>query len=139
MDCLFCKIASHNIPAYIVTEDEHALAFLDVHPRAAGHAVVISRHHAPTLIEMPDDELGYLFRMTKSVSSRILQILAPAGLTIGINHGAVSGQTIPHLHVHIIPRYTDDGGGSVHSVVPDPAPIDLDAVAKKLGVITPGA
>ncbi len=134
MDCLFCKIASHEIPARIIAEDDRAIAFLDVHPRAPGHTVVIPKHHTPTLPELPDGEIVPLFQMVKKVSGRVLKALSADGLTIGINHGSVSGQTVPHLHVHVIPRFFSDGGGSVHGVVPDPKPINIDEVAKKLGI-----
>ena len=133
-DCLFCKLAIHEIPAKVVYEDDHTLAFLDVHPRAAGHTVVIPKHHAPTLTELSDAEVGPLFGAVKRVAEKVLAALEPDGLTIGVNHGTASGQTIPHLHVHIIPRFTDDGGGSIHSIVPDSVSVDLDAVAKKLGI-----
>jgi len=132
--CLFCKLASHEIPAKVVAEDAHTFAFLDVHPRAAGHAVVVSKYHCPTLADLPDDEVGPLFLAVKRVADKVLAGLNAEGLTIGINHGTVSGQTIPHLHIHVIPRNESDGGGSIHSVMPDPEAIDLAEVAKKLGI-----
>jgi histidine triad (HIT) family protein len=132
--CLFCKIVAGDIPARVVEKDEWTIAFLDVHPRAFGHIVVIPKHHSETLVGLPDREVAPLFMMVKRMSARALKAFGADGLTIGVNHGAVSGQAVPHLHVHVIPRFVGDGGGSIHSVVQDPGTIDLEEVAKKLGM-----
>ncbi len=120
-DCLFCKIAKGEILAQKIAEDDKTVAFLDIHPRAPGHAVVIPKHHSETLLDLPDDDVAALFLAVKAVSRRVLSALRADGATIGINQGEVSGQTVPHLHVHILPRFTNDGGGSVHSVVSNPS------------------
>ena len=120
MDCIFCKIVSKEIPTTLVYEDAHAVAFLDIHPRAPGHTMVIPKMHAATLLELPEREIGPLFGAVKAVAAKIERALAPDGFTIGVNHGDASGQSVKHLHVHIIPRWKDDGGGSVHSVVHKP-------------------
>lgn len=132
MDCLFCKIAAKEIPARLVHEDDHALAFLDIHPRAPGHAMVIPKVHAVTLLDLPDGEVGPLFAAVKAVTVKIENALKPDGFTIGVNHGDASGQTVKHLHVHVIPRWSDDGGGSIHSVVNNGAKASIEEIGKLL-------
>ena len=131
-DCLFCRIARHELDAQIIQEDDHTLAFLDIHPQAPGHTVVIPRVHAATLAELPGAEVGPLFSAVQTVARRLTQVLAADGLTLGINQGEVSGQTIPHLHVHLFPRFRDDGGKSVHSVVNNPPKEALTTIANKI-------
>jgi histidine triad (HIT) family protein len=131
-DCLFCKIAAKKIPAEIIYEDEHSVAFLDINPRSPGHTMVISKYHSRDLLDLPEQELSPLFSAVKRVTGQIAKTLAPAGFIIGINHGAVSGQTIEHLHIHIVPRFKGDGGSSVHSVVYNPPKESLEAIAYKI-------
>lgn len=131
-DCIFCKIGSGAIPSKKIYEDGHAFAILDIAPCSAGHVMVIPKIHAVTLLDLPDSEVGPLFAAVKTVVSRIDSTLGPDGFTIGINHGDVSGQTVKHLHVHIIPRRKGDGGGSIHSVVNDPPEEDAETVFLKI-------
>lgn len=120
MDCLFCRIAQKQIPAEVVYEDADTLAFLDIHPRSLGHTVVIPKLHVEDLIQLPALAVPPLFLTLRRVTDTISRSLRPDGFTIGINQGAVSGQVVPHLHVHIIPRFMNDGGGSIHSAVNNP-------------------
>jgi len=131
-DCLFCKIATGEIPSYKIYEDNSVMAFLDIHPRAPGHAVIIPRAHYETLLGVPDGEIGPLWIVVKKVAAHIKEALKTDGFTIGMNHGAVSGQTVPHLHVHIMPRFEGDGGKSIHSVVHNPGEIPLEEMVEKL-------
>ena len=131
-DCLFCKIAAKEIPAQMIYEDGHTLAFLDVNPRAPGHTMVIPRHHAPTLVELPDEEVGPLFLAVKTVASMLMEKMKPDGVTIGMNQGRASGQEVDHLHVHLIPRSHGDGGGPIQSVVHNPPTESLEEIKKKI-------
>ena len=131
-DCLFCKIAAKIIPASIVYEDAHTVAFLDITPRAPGHVMVISKYHAPTLINLPDEEIEPLFRAVKTVATMLSQKLRPDGMTIGINQGRASGQEVDHLHVHLMPRWIGDGGGSVQSIVNNPPKESSEEILKKI-------
>jgi histidine triad (HIT) family protein len=116
MDCIFCKIANKEIPGKIVYEDNATIAFLDVVPRAPGHTVVILKRHAASIVELSDEEVGRLFASVKKVDSLLLEKLQPDGLTIGINQGG-EGQEVFHIHVHLMPRYNQDGGGAIQSIV----------------------
>jgi len=116
MACVFCRIASGEIPAEIVAKDEHAVAFLDVTPLADGHTMVVPRTHVATVEEMAPSDADALFRMVRRLAGPVRTAAGATGSTIGINNGAATGQTIPHVHVHIVPRKADDGGGSVHTI-----------------------
>jgi len=109
--CLFCRIVSRSVPAEIVYESPSAVAFLDVHPAARGHVLVVPRMHAPTLLELPDDAVGELFRSVKTVQRMVDAALRPLAFNVGWNHGRAAGQHVFHLHVHILPRYADGGRG----------------------------
>lgn len=132
MDCLFCRIAQKQIPSEVVYEDDATLAFLDIFPRAAGHTVVVPRIHAATILDLPDDLAGPVLLTVKKVTAILNKSLKPQGFTIGINHGRVSGQMVEHLHIHIIPRYDGDGGGSIHSVVDNQPKESLKEIIQKI-------
>ena len=117
MDCLFCKIANKEIPSEMIYEDEASFAFLDIHPLARGHTVIVPKRHAENILDLPDKEVGTVFLAVKTATRMLGRALNPEGFTIGINHGRISGQTVDPLHIHVIPRYEGDGGGSIHSVV----------------------
>ncbi|MFA5083805.1 MAG: HIT family protein [Candidatus Paceibacterota bacterium] len=132
MECLFCKIIKKEIPAEIIHEDEKTLAILDINPRAQGHTMVLPKVHAETILDLPDDEIGPLFSAVKKITQLIQKGLEPEGFTIGINHGKISGQVIDHLHIHIIPRFENDGGSSIHSVVNNPPKESLKEIKNKI-------
>jgi histidine triad (HIT) family protein len=107
---LFCRIIAGEVPAERVYESKGALAFLDVNPVAPGHTLVIPKKHATTLIDLDDESIGELFRAVKAVMMKINKALQPSGFHVGWNHGAVAGQHVFHLHVHILPRQTKGYG-----------------------------
>ena len=132
MECLFCKIINKEINTEIIYEDDNVLALLDIHPRAPGHAMVIPKKHAENILDLPDDKIEPVFKAVKKVTEMINKTLSPDGFTIGINHGKVSGQAIDHLHVHIIPRWKNDHGDSIHSVVNNPPKESIKDIADKI-------
>jgi histidine triad (HIT) family protein len=109
--CLFCRIAARSMPAAIVHAAPGAIAFLDVHPAARGHVLVVPRAHAETLLDLEDAAIGDLFREVKAVQAMVQEALRPLAFNVGWNHGRAAGQHVPHLHVHLIPRYADGGRG----------------------------
>ena len=131
-DCLFCKIVAKQIPARVIYEDDHVLAFLDIMPSAAGHTLVIPKEHAPGILDLADAEVAPLFAAVKRVDSMLAKNLMPDGITIGINQGRASGQEVDHLHVHLVPRWKNDNGRSVQSVVSQKPEESLDAIAAKI-------
>lgn len=132
MNCLFCKIAQKEISAEVVYEDENTIAVLDINPCSPGHAMILSKKHFVTILELELSEIGPIFFAVKKVVAMLKKTLSPDGFTIGINHGKTAGQAIEHLHIHIIPRYNNDGGGSIHNVVKNPPNDSLQEIKGKI-------
>ncbi|MDD4606735.1 MAG: HIT domain-containing protein [Patescibacteria group bacterium] len=104
MDCLFCKIVAGEIPASKVYEDEKVLAFLDINPVSRGHVLIIPKEHYENMLAMPDELLQYIFLQAKNIMLVIKR-------ATGADYVALSvvGIDVLHFHVHLIPRYYDDG------------------------------
>lgn len=113
-------------------EDAHTLAFLDIMPKAPGHTMVIPKVHARNILDLPEAEIGPLFAAVQKIAERLTRGLKADGLTIGINQGEASGQVVEHLHVHLLPRFKSDRGGSIQSVVHNAPKDSLTEIAKKL-------
>ena len=107
--CIFCQIVSGEIPAKKVYENERVLAFLDVRPVNPGHTLVILKQHYRNLEEIPVLELQDLIVVVKKIGERLKARLNLEGYNVILNNGATAGQTVPHLHFHLIPRHRDDG------------------------------
>ncbi len=117
MDCLFCSIIKREIPSEIVYEDERTFAFLDIHPKASRHTLIVPKIHAETILELPVSEREPLWAAVVAVQTLIIKSIKPDGFTIGINQQKAAGQEIDHLHLHVIPRFLNDGGGPIQMVV----------------------
>ncbi len=118
MSCPFCRIAQGELSAHLVYEDDQVLAFLDAVPMAPGHTLVVPKAHVERFTELSPDQAGRLFVVAVKVGKALQEVLGAAGLTVGVNDGRVAGQGVPHVHLHVIPRFPGDGGGSLHSVLP---------------------
>lgn len=128
--CIFCKIGKGEIPASKVYEDKNTLAFLDVKPHSKGHTVVIPKEHGETVFDFSDKQLQELMLAVRKIMSRIQKVLSPDGFNVGWNHNTAAGQVVPHLHVHVMPRYLGDGGGSMHSIVKNPGDVSVEEVGR---------
>ncbi len=128
--CLFCKIIKKEIPAHIIYEDKDSLAFLDIKPHSKGHTVVIPKKHAVTPFDLDEESFQELLLDVKKVMEKLRDILYPDGFNVGWNQNTAAGQVVPHLHIHIFPRYNGDGGGSMHSIINNPGRMSVDDVAK---------
>lgn len=111
MECLFCKIASKETPAHIVYENERAMAFLDIAPVNPGHTLVIPKKHYANMEEIGAEDLCEVIKAVKIAGRSLKDNLGVEGYNIQLNNDAVSGQIIPHIHFHIIPRQASDGLG----------------------------
>lgn len=109
--CLFCRIAAGTTAAHVVHEAAGAIAFLDAHPVARPHVLVVPRAHAPTLLDLDDAAVGDLFRAVKEVQQKVQSVFHPLAFNVGWNHGRAAGQHVFHLHVHLLPRYAEGGRG----------------------------
>jgi len=113
-NCIFCKIIKGEIPSYKVYEDEQVLAFLDITPVNLGHTLVISKNHYTSLEDIPEDEFLAVMRIVKKLGNKIKTCLNLEGYNLGLNNGEVAGQTVPHVHFHIMPRKSGDGYQAWH-------------------------
>jgi histidine triad (HIT) family protein len=110
--CIFCKIVRRELPASIVAEDEHALAFMDIRPINPGHFLVIPKAHAAHLADLPPGEGGRLFEMARELAVALRKSGVRAeGVNVHLADEAVAGQEIFHVHLHVYPRYAGDGVG----------------------------
>jgi len=129
---LFEKIRDREIPARIVHETETTLAFLDAHPLARGHTLVIPKEPYEKLQDLPADLSADLFETVHELTPTIEDAVDADGTTIGINNGEAAGQEVPHVHVHIIPRFEGDNSGPIHAIAidsPDFSDAELDEIA----------
>ncbi len=116
----------------IVARDAHAVAFLDVEPLADGHVLVVPTAHVNLVEEMPPDAAAGLFQMVARIAGEVRLAVGAAGSTIGINNGQATGQTVPHVHIHIVPRWPGDDAGSIHSMFHRRTSMSLAEVAQAM-------
>ena len=107
-ECIFCAIVAGDAPATIVDEDEHTLAFMDIHPWTRGHALVIPREHHKNLYEISDDALAHTMRAAKRLALKVRDGLDADGVNLLNSTEQAAWQTVFHFHVHVIPRYEGD-------------------------------
>jgi histidine triad (HIT) family protein len=106
-DCRFCQIIAGDEPSHVVFEDERTLAFLDNRPLFPGHSLLVPRDHYETLADLPDDLIAPLFANARMLSKAIPKAMRKPGSFVAINN--VVSQSVPHLHVHVVPRKPKDG------------------------------
>ena len=107
-DCIFCKIASGELPATIVDEDERTIAFMDISPATRGHALVIPRVHSRDIFEASPEDAAATALAAQRLAKRAKERLQADGVNLLNSSGAAAWQTVFHLHIHVIPRYLDD-------------------------------
>ncbi|MCM1190129.1 MAG: HIT domain-containing protein [bacterium] len=108
-DCIFCKIANGEIPAKTLYEDETFRVILDLGPATRGHALILPKDHAADLFELPEETAAAAIKLAKKMAERMKNRLHCDGLNLIQNNGEAAGQTVSHFHLHLIPRYKDDG------------------------------
>ena len=107
MSCLFCRIVTGEEPAHLVLEREDVVGFLDTRPVFKGHVLLVPRRHVDTLTELPDDLVVPLFGAAREVAAAVRTALGAQGSFVAMNN--VVSQSVPHLHVHVVPRTKGDG------------------------------
>jgi histidine triad (HIT) family protein len=105
--CTFCRILAGDLDAHVVLDEPDVLAFLDVRPVFEGHTLVVPRTHRDTLLEVPSDELAPLFGAVQRVAAAVVAGLGAQGSWVSVNN--VVSQSVPHVHVHVVPRTKGDG------------------------------
>ena len=118
MDCVFCRIRDGQIPSTRVYEDERTIAFMDINPLNEGHTLVIPRAHAATLYDADEADLQAAIATARRVARAIRQAIRPDGLNLLQANGAAAFQSVPHFHLHLVPRFTGDGKGFDWPMVP---------------------
>lgn len=108
-DCIFCKIANGEIPSRTLYEDEDFRVILDLGPATRGHALILPKEHAADLGELPEATVSSAFILAKKMTVKMMEKLHCDGLNLVQNNGEAAGQTVFHFHIHLIPRYLDDG------------------------------
>ena len=108
-DCIFCKIAGGEIPSATIYEDNDFRVILDLGPASKGHALILPKEHYANLYEIPDELAGKAIVLAKKIITAMTEVLGCDGYNIVQNNGEAAGQTVFHFHMHIIPRYKDDG------------------------------
>lgn len=108
-DCVFCRIVAGQIPSTRVHEDEHTLAFMDIGQVNPGHVLVAVKPHVESILALDESLAGAVFRATARVSRAVQAAFSPQGISIYQANGAAAGQTVFHLHIHVIPRREADG------------------------------
>ena len=125
--CVFCEIIKGNIPSAKVYEDNDILAILDISQVTRGHTLVMPKKHVENILECDDETLQHLITVTKKLAAKITENLGAGGCNILNNTNPVAGQSVMHLHFHIIPRYGAEDAISV-DFKPDHEPYDLNEV-----------
>ncbi|MDL1894234.1 HIT domain-containing protein [Sphingobacteriales bacterium CHB3] len=108
VDCVFCKIAAHQLPAEILYETENVVAILDINPIHYGHALVIPKTHCTDFLHVREVDLHDVLHVTQIVARAMVESLELEGFNIFSNNGKAAGQSVFHFHMHVTPRYPDD-------------------------------
>lgn len=108
-NCIFCKIANGEIPSKTLYEDEDFRVILDLGPATKGHALILPREHAENLYDLPKETASKVLLLAQKMASVMVEKLHCDGLNLVQNNGEAAGQTVPHFHLHMIPRYLGDG------------------------------
>ena len=106
--CIFCMIANHEINSSIIYEDEQVVAFLDLSQVTKGHTLVVPKKHYENVLECDPETLGHVIQVTQMLSKRIMERTNAKGVNILNNCNEVAGQSVMHMHFHIIPRYSEN-------------------------------
>lgn len=130
-NCIFCKIANGEIPSRTVYEDADFRAILDLGPATKGHTLILPKEHAANLYELPEEIATKVLPVAKKVANILKERLGCDGLNLIQNNGETAGQTVMHFHLHVIPRFENDGQTILWKPT-EPSAEELDAILKQL-------
>lgn len=128
--CIFCKIVKKEIPCSCVYEDDVVMAFLDLSQVTKGHTLVIPKQHFESILECDDETLAHVMRISKKLANQLVDKLNANGINILSNAKEAAGQTVPHFHVHLIPRYDEQDACVIE--FKESKPQNLDEVLKEI-------
>lgn len=130
-NCIFCRIANGDIPSRTIYEDDHFRVILDNGPATRGHALILPKEHYRDLSEIPEETAAEAMVVAKKVSVLLVKKLHADGLNLVQNNGETAGQTVKHFHIHLIPRYENDGQHILWNPT-HPTDEELDSVLKDI-------
>jgi histidine triad (HIT) family protein len=108
MDCVFCSIINKKGTAAQIFENDGFIAFMDKYPINTGHTLVLPKEHYQTISDMPLKDIGKLFSLSSHIAKAVIKAVSADGFTLGQNNGEAANQIVPHVHVHIVPRFNND-------------------------------
>ena len=132
LNCIFCKILAGEIPSAVVYEDDDFKAILDVNPAVRGHVIILPKNHAANIFELPDEDASKVMVVAKKIAAAVRKTYLCDGVNILQNNGAAAGQSVFHLHVHVIPRYEGDTDSINIGWRPGETPEDLADIAEEI-------
>lgn len=130
MACIFCDIIKGKKPGQLLYKNNYAIALLDIFPSIEGHSMVIPLKHQETILELSKKELAEVFAVCQKIIKALEKTYQTKTFSIGINHGEPAG--VPHLHIHILPRFKNDQGGIIQSLVKKETTASLTQVVEKI-------
>ncbi len=128
--CIFCQIIQGKKPGHVVYQDKKVIVLLDIFPSVEGHLLVIPLKHGETILDFNKKELGEIWLVCQKMVKALTKTYQTKTFSLGINQAEEGG--VPHLHIHILPRYPDDGGGIIQSLVKKEVKISLEEVLQKI-------
>ncbi len=108
-DCIFCMIVKGELPCYKIYEDDAVISFLDIFPIHPGHALVVPKRHSADIFDTDESTMKQMIAVAKKIAPAVMKAARADAINLGMNNGEAAGQEVPHAHLHIIPRYKEDG------------------------------
>lgn len=130
-NCIFCKVIEGEIPSHVLYEDEQFKVILDVNPATKGHALILPKEHYANLYELPEETAADAMKLAQRMMRKMTEKLDCDGFNIVQNNGETAGQTVFHFHMHLIPRYKNDGE-ILKYIAGDPGQEELERIKKTL-------
>lgn len=131
-DCIFCKIASGEIPSRKLYEDDDFIVIMDLNPTSKGHSLIIPKEHYANLYELDEELAAKAMKLAKKMATTMTDVLGCDGFNLLQNNGECAGQTIFHFHLHLIPRYSDDTNKMLTFAAANTDEKEMDAICAKV-------
>lgn len=128
--CIFCDIIDDRIPSFKIYEDETVVAFLDISQVTKGHTLIVPKKHVENMLECDEETLAHMIHVTRKIGIHLLDRCHANGMNILSNINEVAGQSVPHFHIHLIPRYQKEDACVIR--FEESAPVELAEVAKQV-------
>lgn len=131
-DCIFCKIASGEIPSRTLYEDEDVIVIMDLNPTSKGHSLIIPKSHYADIYDIDEDTAAKVMKVAKKMATKMTKALGCDGFNLLQNNGETAGQTMFHFHMHLIPRYQDGNNKILRFLPIDTTDEEMDDIRKRI-------